>query len=84
MTIMGKIKNRISLGPIAGLFSCLLLMLDHILLLFWSFLYPDETIEIAVDFDYKAYSKNKEAFGDHTFKVDLNQKTKADLEKEQK
>jgi len=34
-TILGRLKNRVSLGPIAGLFACLLLILDYIILFFW-------------------------------------------------
>ena len=66
-------KLRISLGPIAGLFSVLLMILDYVVLLFWQWQDPDETIEETTNFDYKSYIKNKEAFGDHTFRVDSNQ-----------
>ena len=61
---------RISLGPIAGLFAVLMLILDYIMLFIWSWLDPEDTIDKAIDFDYKAYIKNKDAFGDHTFIVD--------------
>jgi hypothetical protein len=63
-------KMRISLGPIAGLFAVLILILDYLVLLFWQWMDPDESIDQARGFDYKAYSKNREAFGDHTFRVD--------------
>lgn len=72
-------KLRISLGPIAGLFSVLMMIFDFIMLLFWQWMDPDDTIELAKDFDYKAYSKNKEAFGDHTFGVDCGKNNKYNL-----
>jgi len=69
-------KMRISLGPIAGLFAVLLLILDYIMLFIWSFLDPEDTIDRAIDFDYKAYVKNKDVFGDHTFIVDSEKNRK--------
>lgn len=67
-------KLRISLGPIAGLFAVLIMILDYLVLLLWSWLDPDETIDEALDFDYRAYTKNREAFGNHTFVADPNSK----------
>jgi len=66
---LGRIKNSLSLGLIAGLASALWVILELMMLLFWEWLSPDETIEKAVDFDYAKYMKDKETFGDHTFKV---------------
>lgn len=75
-TLLGRIKNNLSLGLYAGLGAVLALILDYIMLLFWEFLYPKETIEQALDFDYFKYSENREAFGDHTFKVSTYDKHK--------
>lgn len=71
-SLLSRMKMRISLGPVAGLFAVLLMILDYLVLLFWRWMDPDETIDQAKGFDYRAYSKNREAFGDHTFKVDNN------------
>ena len=68
-TILGRIKNSLSLGWIAGIASALWLILELLFLFFWEWLAPEDSIERAVDFDYARYMSNKESFGDHTFKV---------------
>lgn len=68
-TILGRISNSLSLGYVAGLMSALWIILEMIMLLFWEWLAPEDTIEQAIDFDYQRYMNQKEAYGDHTFKV---------------
>ena len=68
-TLLGRIKNSLSLGLIAGLLSALWLILELIVLVFWEWLTPECSIEQAVDFDHSRYMADKESFGDHTFKV---------------
>ena len=68
-TLLGRIKNSLSLGLVAGLLSAMWLILELLMLLFWEFLSPDDTIEKAVDFDYARYMQDKDSFGDHTFRV---------------
>jgi hypothetical protein len=45
------------------------LILELLVVLFWEWLAPEDTIEQALDFDYMRYIKDKESYGDHTFKV---------------
>jgi hypothetical protein len=59
----------LSLGLIAGLGSALWLILELMILLFWEWIAPEETIEKSVDFDFTRYMIDKESYGDHTFKV---------------
>lgn len=68
-TILGRIKNSLSLGLIAGVASALWLILELMILLFWEWLTPEDTIEKAVDFDFTRYMIDKESYGDHTFRV---------------
>ncbi len=68
-TMLGRVKNSLSLGLVAGLLSALFLILETLMLLFWEWLSPEDSIEKAVDFDYQRYMTDKESFGDHTFKV---------------
>jgi hypothetical protein len=58
-----------SLGIVAGLLSTMWLILELLMLLFWEWQTPENSIEKAVDFDYARYMQDKESFGDHTFKV---------------
>ena len=68
-TLLGRIKNSLSLGWIAGIASALWLIMELLFLFFWEWMAPDETIERATEFDYAKYMRDKESFGDHTFKV---------------
>ncbi len=68
-TILGRIKNSLSLGWIAGIASAMWMIMELLVLVFCEWLAPDDTIEKAVDFDYAKYMSDKESFGDHTFKV---------------
>lgn len=61
-----------SLGLVAGLLSSMWLILELLMLLFWEWQSPEDTIEKAVDFDYARYKLDKEGFGDHTFKVNAS------------
>lgn len=54
---------------VAGLGSALWLILELMILLFWEWISPEDTIEKAVDFDFTRYMKDKESYGDHTLKV---------------
>jgi hypothetical protein len=69
MTILGRIKNSLSLGLISGIISAIFMILELIMLIFWSWVDPQETIEKSVQFDHAKYMNAKETFGDHTFKV---------------
>ena len=69
MTILGRIKNALSLGLYAGINSALFMILEFIMLIFWSFIDPEETIEKSIHFDHGKYMSAKETYGDHTFKV---------------
>lgn len=44
-SLLSRMKMRISLGPVAGLFAVLLMILDYLVLLFWRWMDPDETID---------------------------------------
>lgn len=68
-TLLGRVKNSLSLGLFSGLGGLIILILDYVILLFWEFMSPAHLIERAADFDYFKYKTDKEAFGDHTFKV---------------
>lgn len=69
MTILGRIKNSLSLGLISGLISAIFMILELIMLIFWGWVDPEESIEKSVHFDHAKYMSAKETFGDHTFKV---------------
>ena len=69
LTILGRIKNSLSLGLFSGIGSALFMILELLLLIFWIWVDPDETIEKSVHFDHAKYMSAKETFGDHTFKV---------------
>jgi hypothetical protein len=43
--------------------------MELLFLFFWEWMAPDATIERAADFDYAKYMRDKESFGDHTFRV---------------
>ena len=57
------------MGLFAGVMSALWMILEIIMLVFWDWLDPEETIEKAINFDHARYMADKESFGDHTFKV---------------
>jgi hypothetical protein len=63
-------KSSLSLGPIAGFGHLMMLVIDMIMLVYWEWICPLEDIDIALDFDYDNYTKDRTAFGDHTFNVD--------------
>lgn len=69
LSILGRIKNSLSLGLFAGIGSALFLILELIILIFWSWIDPEDSIEKSVHFDHGKYMSAKETFGDHTFKV---------------
>ena len=68
-TILGRIKNSLSLGLFAGVGSAFMMILELLMMVFWIWIDPEETIEKSVDFNYGKYMNNKEIYGDHTFKV---------------
>jgi hypothetical protein len=69
LTILGRIKNSLSLGLFAGVGSAFMMILELFMMIFWIWIDPEDTIEKSVDFNYAKYMKDKEIYGDHTFKV---------------
>ena len=65
-----RIKLSLSAGPINGFFLAMVII--YFLMLTWIFEYfvPRSEIDEALDFPVKEYNKNKEAYGDHEFRVD--------------
>ena len=59
LTTLGRLKSSLSLGPIAGLAHLFLLIIDILFLCLWEFLLPTNEIEIARDFNYVEYSRNR-------------------------
>ena len=59
----------LSLGPIAGLGNLLIMLIDMMLLVVWEWLCPEDSIDIAPDFDSSQYRKQKLNLGDHSFNV---------------
>jgi hypothetical protein len=43
-----------------------------VVLFIWEWMTPDKDIDIARDFKYNEYITNRAKYGDHVFKVDLN------------
>ncbi len=39
------------------------------MLVFWEWMTPEDQIEKAIDFDFTRYMRDKESYGDHTFKI---------------
>jgi thiamine transporter ThiT len=70
LTTLGSFKSSLSLGPIAGIIHLIFVIIDMAMLVFFEYLLPYNSIEVATDFDYDRYRENKKIFGDHSFKVD--------------
>ena len=68
-SLLGRVKNSLSLGWLAGLLSVLVFIFELLVLLFCEWMTPASEIDIAVDFDSRRYTKRKEQFGDHKFSV---------------
>ena len=63
-------KMALTLGTFAGFGNLCLMLIDMIMLCFWEWLFPAASIDVAEDFDFFKYYKDKKSFGDHTFRVD--------------
>lgn len=59
----------LSVGLYVGINTALIVILEFIMLIFWTLVDPEDTIEKSVHFDHAKYMSAKESFGDHTFKV---------------
>ena len=76
LTLLSRIKATMAMGQWAGFFAAWMLILDLCFSFLWEWIHPPEWIEQAEDFDYDMYKKNKEAFGDHKFRVDYEKSEK--------
>lgn len=54
-SLLGRLKNALALGPIAGLGHVLFIVMDYIMLFIYEWMSPKEKIDIAADFEYDIY-----------------------------
>ncbi len=60
-----------------------MMILELFMMIFWIWIDPEETIEKSVDFNYAKYMKDKEIYGDHTFKVNETKTHQASSQQQQ-
>ena len=68
-SLVDRMKMVLSLGTLAGLGAAVLLILYLTVYIICEWLWPRETIDIAEEFNVRAYSANPGKFGDHQFEV---------------
>jgi ABC-type spermidine/putrescine transport system permease subunit I len=56
-SIINRIKRSLSIGKVSGIFFIILFLLDYLVLLFMSTLYPKRSIKREPDFKYENYLK---------------------------
>ena len=70
VTLVNRLKITMSLGPISGLLACFYMIMHLWVLIACETIWPQESIDIADEFDFEEYKANPEKFGDHLFRVD--------------
>ena len=76
-SILTSVKYKLSLGPFSGILALSSAMIMYIVLFLLDLFYPRESIDIAEEFDVRAYKENAAKYGDHMFDVkqDLGDKS---------
>jgi len=65
--LSNRIKRVGSSGPWAGILGVVVVVIDFLMFLVISWWRPSSKIEVAPDFPYQKYKKNKRKYGDHEF-----------------
>lgn len=69
VSIVNRLKVKMSLGPISGLGNVFLCIVSLIWLFIVELIWPAETIDVAEEFSREVYKAKPDAFGDHEFDV---------------
>lgn len=69
LSLVDRLKMVLSLGTLAGLGAAVFFILYQTVYIICEWLWPRDTIDIAEEFNVRAYSVNPGKFGDHKFEV---------------